>query len=76
MHESKLDTLTNSMLKTLDSLARLTRPHGALLNSEEKDRLFEEGGRSEFNPTERILSEETNLESRELPYPQVGGSLA
>ena len=26
MFESKLDTLTNSMLKMLDSLARLTRP--------------------------------------------------
>ena len=66
--ESKLDTLTNSMLKMSDSLARLTRPHGALLNSEEEDALLEEGGQSEFDPTERILSEETNLESGDLPY--------
>ena len=36
MFESKLDTLTNSMLKMLDSLARLTRPHGALLNPRKK----------------------------------------
>ena len=56
------------MLKMLDSLARLTRPHGALLNSEEEDALLEEGGQSEFDPTEHILSEETNLESGELPY--------
>ena len=33
--ESKLDTLTSSMLKMSDSLARLARPHGALLDSEE-----------------------------------------
>ena len=70
--ESKLDTLTNSMLKMLDSLARLTRPHGAFLNSEEEDALLEEGGQSEFDPTERILSEETNLESGELPYEDCG----
>ena len=44
-------------LKKLDSLARLTRPHGALLNFEEEDALLEEGGQSEFDPTERILSE-------------------
>ena len=56
------------MLKMSDSLARLTRPHGAFLNSEEEDALLEEGGQSEFDPTERILSEETNLESGELPY--------
>ena len=49
-------------------MARLTRPHGALLNSEEEDALLEEGGQSEFDPTERILSEETNLESGDLPY--------
>ena len=66
--ESKLDTLTNSMLKMSDSLARLARPHGALLDSKEEDTLREEGGQSEFDPTERILSEETNLESGELPY--------
>ena len=66
--ESKLDTLTNSMLKMSDSLARLTRPHGTLLNSEEEDALLEVGGQSEFDPTERILSEETNLESGDLPY--------
>ena len=68
MFESKLDTLTNSMLKMSDSLAGLTRPHGALLNSEEEDALLEEGGQSEFDPTEHIFSEETNLESGELPY--------
>ena len=56
------------MLKMSDSLARLDRPHGALLDSEEEDTLREEGGQSEFDPTERILSEETNLESGELPY--------
>ena len=38
------------------------------LKSEEKDALLEEGGQSEFDPTERILSEETNHESGELPY--------
>ena len=53
--ESKLDTLTNSMLKMSDSLAHLARPYGALLDSEEEDTLREEGGRSEFDPTERIL---------------------
>ena len=31
LFESKLDTLTNSMLKMSDSLARLARPHEALL---------------------------------------------
>ena len=66
--ESKLDTLTNSMLKMSDSLARLSRPHGVLLDSEEEDTLREEGGLSEFDPTQRILSEETNFESGELPY--------
>ena len=66
--ESKLETLTSSMLKMSDSLARLARPHGALLDSEEEDTLREEGGQSEFDPTEPILSEETNLESGELPY--------
>ena len=55
--ESKLDTLTNSMLKMSDSLARLARPHGALLDSEEEDAPREEGGQSEFDPTERILSQ-------------------
>ena len=55
LFESKLDTLTNSMLKMSDSLARLARPHGALLDSEEEDALREEGGQSEFDPTERIL---------------------
>ena len=68
LFESKLDTLTNSMLKMSDSLALLARRHGALLDSEEEDALREEGGQSEFDPTERILSEETNLESRELSY--------
>ena len=43
------------MLKMLDSLARLTRPHGALLNSEEEDALLEDGGQSESDPTERIF---------------------
>ena len=65
LFESKLDTLANSMS---DSLARIARPHGALLDSEEENALREEGGQSEFDPTERILSEETNLESSELPY--------
>ena len=68
LFESKLDTLTNSMLKMSDFLARLDRPHGALLNSEEEDVLREEGGQSEFDPTERILSQEINLESSEPPY--------
>ena len=68
LFESKLDTLTNSMLKMSDSLARLARPHEALLDSEEEDALREEGGQSEFDPTERILSQEINLESSELPY--------
>ena len=40
------------MLKMSDSLARLLRPHGALLDSEEGD----------------LLSEETNLELGELPF--------
>ena len=68
LFESKLDTLTNSMLKMSDSLARLSRPHEALLDSEEEDALREEGGQSQFGPTERILSQEINLESSELPY--------
>ena len=68
MFESKLDTLTTSMLKMSDSLTRLTRPYGALLDSEEEDALREEGGQSEFDPTQRILSQEINLESSELPY--------
>ena len=58
--ESKFDTLTNSMLKMSDSLARLARPHGGLLDSEEEDTLREEDGQSEFDPTERILSEKKN----------------
>ena len=64
--ESKLDTLTNSMLKMSDTLARLTRP----LNSEEENALLEEGEQSEFDPTERIVSEEaqTDLALGELPY--------
>ena len=66
--ESKLDTLTNSILKMSDSLVHLARPHGTLLDSEEEDTLREEGEQSEFDSTERILSEETNLESGELPY--------
>ena len=40
------------MFKMSDSLARLARPHGALLNSEEEDALLEEGGQSKINPTE------------------------
>ena len=55
MFESKLDTLTNSMLKMSVSLARLTLPHGTLLNPEEEDGFLEEGGQSEFDPTERIF---------------------
>ena len=68
LFESKLDTLTNFMLKMSDSLARIARPHGALLDSEEENALRKKGEQSEFDPTERILSEETNLESSELPY--------
>ena len=56
------------MPKMSDSLARLARPHEALLDSEEEDALREEGGQSEFDPNERILSQEINLESSELPY--------
>jgi len=53
-----------------DSLARLTQTHGALLNSEEEDGLPEEGGQSEFDPTEGILLEEAQIdyELGELPY--------
>ena len=51
-----------------ESLSRLTRPQGALLNSEEEDALLAEGGQREFHHTERILSEETNLQLGELPY--------
>ena len=43
LFESKLDTLTNSMLKMSDTLAPLARPHEALLDSEEEDALREEG---------------------------------
>ena len=43
-------------------------PHEALLDSEEEDALREEGGQSEYDPTERILSQEINLESSELRY--------
>ena len=50
---------SNSMLKMSDSLVRLARPHGALLDSEEEDALREEDGQSDFDPTERILSQET-----------------
>ena len=42
--------------------------YGALLDSEEEDALREGGEQNEFDPTERTLSEETNLESSELPY--------
>ena len=58
------------MLRMSDSLALLTRPNVGLLNSWEEDALLEEGGLSEFDPTERILSEEaqTDLELSELPY--------
>ena len=48
---------SNSMLKMSDSLVRLARPHGALLDSEEEDALRQEDGQSEFDPTERILSQ-------------------
>ena len=68
LFESKLDTLTNSMLKMSDSLARLARLHEALLDSEEEDALREEGGQSEFDPTKRIPSQKINLESSELSY--------
>ncbi|XP_015771485.1 PREDICTED: uncharacterized protein LOC107349815 [Acropora digitifera] len=61
LFDSKLDTLTNSMLKMSDSLSRLYRVL-------EEDALREEGGQGKFDPTERILSQEINLESSELPY--------
>ena len=51
-----------------DALALIARPHGAFLDFEEENALREEGGQSEFDPTKRILSEETNLESSELPH--------
>ena len=66
LFESKLDTLTNSMLKMSDSLARLARPHEALSDSEEEDALREDGRQIEFDPTVRILSQKINLESSEL----------
>jgi len=45
----KLDSLTNSMLKS-DSLVWLTQPHRTpQLNSEEEDALLEEGGQSKFD---------------------------
>ena len=50
LFKSKLDTLITSMLKMSDSLARLAKPHGALLNSEEEDVLLEESGQSELTP--------------------------
>ncbi|XP_044167452.1 uncharacterized protein LOC122951516 [Acropora millepora] len=56
------------MLKMSDSLARLARPHEALLDSEEEDALREDGRQSEFDPTVSILSQKINLESSELPY--------
>ena len=68
LFKSKLDTLTNSMLKMSDSLARLARPHEALSDSEEEDVLREDGRQGEFDPTVRILSQKINLESSELPY--------
>jgi len=53
-----------------DSLARLTQPHGTPLNSEEEGALLEEGEQSEFDSTERILSEEAQIDHElgELPY--------
>ena len=73
MFEYKLDTLTRSILKMSDSLARLTRLHGALLNCEEEDALFEEGGQSEFGPAEHILSEETNAPINVFPQRERAG---
>ena len=63
--ESNLDTLTNSLLQLLDTLAQLSRP----LSSEEENALLGEGGQSEFDPTKRILSEEvqTHFALGELP---------
>ena len=71
--ESKLNSLTNLMLRMSDSLALLTQPNVGLLNSREEDALLEEGGLSEFDPTERVLSEEaqTDLELGEFPYEDV-----
>ena len=39
--ESKLDCLTNSILKMSDSLARLIQPHRGLYNSKDDDALLE-----------------------------------
>ena len=49
-------------------MARLTRPHGALLNSEEEDALLEEDGQSEFDTTECMFLEEVQTILGELPY--------
>ena len=49
-------------------MARLTRPHGALLNSEEEDALLEEDGQSEFDTTDCMFSEEVQTILGELPY--------
>ena len=53
-----------------DTLQRLAQSHMALLNPEEEDALLDEGGQSEFDPTEHILSEKTQSGqvSGELPY--------
>ena len=62
--ESKLDTLTSSMLKV--SLLASAQPHMALnVSSEEEDALLAE---SEFDPAEGILPEDSGLELGELPY--------
>ena len=68
------------MFKMSDSLARLARPHGALLNSEEEDALLEEGGQSEFDSTEPrgILPEKLGGgegPASQNPYPIYGQSL-
>ena len=66
--ESKLDTLTSSMLKVSDTLSLLAsaQPHMALnVSSEEEDALLAE---SEFDPAEGILPEDSGLELGELPY--------
>ena len=70
LFKSKFDSLTNSMLKMSDSLARFTQPHGAPLNSEEEDALLEKGGQSESDSTERILWEEAQIDHDlgELPH--------
>ena len=50
------------MLKMSDTLTRLTRPHGALLNFEEEDAILEGSRQSELYSAERILAEEAKTD--------------